>query len=146
MPYKDPERARQSARKRQRKYRAQPWVKAHMARYSKEYQARVGPVAKAFIRGLKRDKPCVDCGIVYPHMCMDFHHVRGHKIYNVSQMVSGQSKATIRKEAAKCELVCANCHRIRHYPNFIELDEATVSKKIKPYMKISAPGEKEDEE
>ena len=26
------------------------------------------------------------------------------------------------------------------------LDEATVSKKIKPYMKISAPGEKEDEE
>ena len=26
------------------------------------------------------------------------------------------------------------------------LDEATVPKKIKPYMKISAPGEKEDEE
>lgn len=43
---------------------------------------------------------------------MDFDHVRGAKTGNVSWMGDHGVK-NIETEVAKCELVCANCHRIR---------------------------------
>jgi hypothetical protein len=61
---------------------------------------------------LLKSKPCTDCGHKFPACCMDFDHVRGKKLWNVSG--GGNRKwSTILKEIAKCELVCANCHRIR---------------------------------
>jgi hypothetical protein len=56
--------------------------------------------------------PCVDCGYTYDAICMDWDHVRGRKRYNVGAM-RGMKKAIILREIAKCELVCANCHRVR---------------------------------
>jgi hypothetical protein len=44
---------------------------------------------------------------------MDFDHVTGIKIRNVSAMLSSES--AMMTEIAKCELVCGNCHRIRTY-------------------------------
>jgi hypothetical protein len=41
---------------------------------------------------------------------MDFDHVRGEKLGCVPQMSSVER---ILAEAAKCDVVCANCHRIR---------------------------------
>lgn len=59
--------------------------------------------------------PCVDCGVQYPPYAMDFDH-RGDKRDAVAHMVSGRcSEQTLREEIAKCEVVCANCHRIRTY-------------------------------
>jgi hypothetical protein len=58
-----------------------------------------------------KDKPCADCGHKFPHPCMEFDHVRGVKKFCVSQ-INGSMKR-IREEIAKCEVVCANCHRIR---------------------------------
>lgn len=55
----------------------------------------------------------MDCGIQYPPAAMDLDHVRGIKIYPLSQMMQ-QSEAKIRAEIAKCDVVCANCHRLRH--------------------------------
>jgi hypothetical protein len=43
---------------------------------------------------------------------MDFDHVRGEKLNNVSDMVRGPTEALL-SEIAKCELVCAVCHRNR---------------------------------
>jgi hypothetical protein len=43
---------------------------------------------------------------------MDFDHVRGSKLMEVSRLV-GASAQRLRDELAKCEVVCANCHRIR---------------------------------
>ena len=56
--------------------------------------------------------PCMDCGRAYDVVCMDFDHVRGTKKFNLSSS-HGYSDATIRAEIAKCDLVCANCHRLR---------------------------------
>lgn len=56
--------------------------------------------------------PCVDCGNTFPPECMDFDHVRGRKDKNVGSMFT-YSIQKIQQEVAKCELVCANCHRIR---------------------------------
>lgn len=59
-----------------------------------------------------KDVPCADCGQRYPPWVMDFDHVRGHKTGNVSQMLDVSLDA-LRREIAKCQVVCANCHRQR---------------------------------
>ena len=43
---------------------------------------------------------------------MDFDHVRGVKLANISQMLR-RPRAELDAEIAKCELVCATCHRLR---------------------------------
>jgi hypothetical protein len=48
---------------------------------------------------------------------MDFHHRDGvKKDMPVSWLVNmGAAWIRIEAEMAKCDLVCANCHRIRHW-------------------------------
>ena len=66
----------------------------------------------AFLAIIK-DRPCMDCGKLYHFSAMDFDHKNGlNKRYNVANMV-GYSKENILAEIAKCDIVCANCHRIR---------------------------------
>ena len=64
---------------------------------------------------IKEDSGCMDCG-ENNHIVLDFDHLKDKK-YNVSRMIhDGFSWAAIKKEIAKCEVVCAKCHRIRtHY-------------------------------
>lgn len=64
---------------------------------------------------LKNGHPCADCGGLFPPVCLDFDHLpQFQKSMGVAQMV-GRCRiwAAIVAEIAKCELVCANCHRIR---------------------------------
>lgn len=60
-----------------------------------------------------KDVPCKDCGNRFPSVCMDFDHVNNDKIEDVCSLAQrGNIKAALA-EAAKCEIVCSNCHRIR---------------------------------
>lgn len=64
----------------------------------------------------RKSQPCTDCGKSYPPYVMDFDHVSGVKIDNVSMIARrGWSVKRLEDEMAKCEVVCANCHRIRIY-------------------------------
>ncbi len=47
---------------------------------------------------------------------MDFDHVRGEKLFGIVE-ARGSAIAwqTVLNEIAKCDLVCANCHRMRTY-------------------------------
>lgn len=68
-------------------------------------------VFRAWINTLKV-RPCTDCGKTLLPEAMDFDHVAGVKVKEISDMWSwGREK--VLTEIAKCELVCANCHRIR---------------------------------
>lgn len=70
---------------------------------------------KNFINQYKENKPCADCGIIYPVWVMDFDHLSNKK-YNIARMSSGG--VSIKKvliEINKCEIVCSNCHRMRTY-------------------------------
>ena len=58
--------------------------------------------------------PCTDCGGRFDPCAMDFDHVRGKKRGNISFMVK-ESTQRLLEEIAKCEVVCANCHRLRTY-------------------------------
>ena len=56
--------------------------------------------------------PCVDCGERDP-VVLEFDHLRD-KVDNVSKMASLKRPwAIILAEIAKCDVVCANCHRRR---------------------------------
>lgn len=59
--------------------------------------------------------PCKDCGRSYIPFAMDFDHLED-KFKDISCMRTGcYSFKTILKEVAKCDLLCATCHRIRTY-------------------------------
>ena len=61
-----------------------------------------------------KNKPCIDCGSEYPHYCMDFDHMPGFiKKDDVANLIRNGSKRLLEEEIAKCELVCAICHRKR---------------------------------
>jgi hypothetical protein len=63
-----------------------------------------------------KDKPCQDCGGQFPHYALDYDHVRGRKVTNLSKLVNAAAEwGRIEAEIAKCDLVCSNCHRIRSW-------------------------------
>jgi len=45
---------------------------------------------------------------------MDFDHIRGKKKFQIG-LQFGNAFKTLEKEIAKCDIVCANCHRVRTY-------------------------------
>src|SRR6266496_1078194 len=69
--------------------------------------------SRKLLENLKQG-PCMDCGVQYPHYVMDFDHVRGVKVSGLAEL-AGKSRApkVMLAEVAKCDLVCANCHRER---------------------------------
>lgn len=62
----------------------------------------------------QKQMPCADCKIKYPPYVMDFDHL-SNKVMNIARLVTQGSKEALIDEIAKCELVCANCHRERTY-------------------------------
>ena len=62
----------------------------------------------------KQTLSCSRCGFDDPR-ALHFHHHDGNKEANIADLVScGASMETIQKEAAKCIVLCANCHAIEH--------------------------------
>lgn len=58
--------------------------------------------------------PCVDCGLTFPPGVMDLDHVRGIKLGSVGYIQRTCGIAKLQAEIAKCDVRCANCHRLRH--------------------------------
>lgn len=68
----------------------------------------------AYIQNVKLERGCTDCGYAANAVALDFDHLPGtEKLYRIATMAAGLTKAKIDAEIAKCEVVCANCHRIR---------------------------------
>lgn len=69
---------------------------------------------KRVIDAIKSSRPCTDCRIHFPSFVLDFDHVpeRGTKEKDISDLPS-YSLSVILDELDKCEVVCANCHRLR---------------------------------
>ena len=63
------------------------------------------------------NNPCVDCGednIVV----LEFDHI-SDKVYNISELMNrGCALNTLKKEIEKCEVRCANCHRLKTAKDF----------------------------
>src|SRR5665213_2283169 len=93
----------------QRRQTTRDWRKTHQAR-SRELGKKNYDKIRAFINEAKQ-APCMDCHQTFPPCVMDFdHRDPTEKAMNVGACRS--LKKTIA-EIEKCDLVCANCHRIR---------------------------------
>lgn len=69
-------------------------------------------ISENLIRSLKDNKPCTDCGRTFRYWSMDFDHVQQDKIHDINKFRRLNLEGTLA-ELKKCELVCANCHRMR---------------------------------
>ena len=59
---------------------------------------------------------CMDCGRQFPFYVMDFdHRVPGEKAFEITRMLGRTSTQNLLDEIAKCDIVCANCHRERTF-------------------------------
>ena len=68
------------------------------------------------INAIKVARGCSVCGYNEHPAALDFNHVRGEKLFNVSHDPKTAWSKVI-EEMAKCEVLCANCHRIHTYEN-----------------------------
>ncbi len=116
MPYKDPEKQREAQRRHYRE---------NIDRYSERNRRYASTLAdqkrahtskkREYVYAAK-DGPCMDCGGSFHHSAMDFHHRDpSQKTDSISKMVVRGGIERLKEEIAKCDLICANCHRIRHW-------------------------------
>lgn len=105
--------------------------RAQQRKWSATYRAKMTPAQKRanrqarMERGRKlileaKSRPCADCGHGYPYPVMEFDHVRGVKLFKISSSFANRTLGQIRAEIAKCDVVCANCHRLRHMDKVLE--------------------------
>lgn len=114
MPIKDPDLRRQN----HAKYMREVWYPknkdSHKAAVKSSRPARKKRLLE-FINTLKEASGCVDCG-TKDHRILDFDHVVGSKVISICKArCNGQTEDSILNEIEKCEVRCANCHRIKTY-------------------------------
>lgn len=67
--------------------------------------------ARKYVNEYLKDKKCGTCS-ENRIPALDFHHLKD-KLFNICDgVLKGYSLEKIKKEIAKCEVICANCHRI----------------------------------
>jgi hypothetical protein len=81
---------------------------AQAAARQRYYTKRAALIAAA------KSVPCADCGREFPPCAMDLHHGDGDKEFSIG---ASRSISVVRLEAeiAKCVVLCAVCHRLRHH-------------------------------
>lgn len=62
---------------------------------------------------IKMERGCLDCGYRTHSSALEFDHIRGRKSVLLSRCTL-RYWSQVEHELAKCDVVCANCHRIRH--------------------------------
>jgi hypothetical protein len=71
-----------------------------------------------FRSAYKEERGCMDCGGKFPAYVLDLdHRDPSIKSFTPSKLHSQSSWTKMNEELAKCDVVCANCHRIRTHEN-----------------------------
>jgi len=68
-----------------------------------------------WLASLKVDRPCTDCGRVFPPPVMQWDHRPGSEKLGDLSNFRGHTREEVLSELAKCDLVCTNCHTIRTF-------------------------------
>ena len=98
-----------------RRWRRQTHQTERINKSNREFRARARKSRTEMVTEIKA-APCADCKSCFPPECMDFDHIleRGPKLFNIATALSKLvSIEKLLEEIAKCDLVCANCHRTR---------------------------------
>jgi len=95
------------------------YTKANYKVHARRYKARNVAhkrAMRAWLNGLKKSLSCMRCG--EKHIaCLSFHHRdASRKECNVSNAVNqGWGIERTKREIAKCDVLCENCHRKQAY-------------------------------
>ena len=110
MPYKDKEVAKKA------KHESYLRNKEKVRKNDRERLTRNQEFVKEYKS--RPDVKCKNCDMDRWE-CLDFHHPNPEeKFMSINHMVKGRySIQAIQEEIAKCEVHCANCHRIEHHGN-----------------------------
>lgn len=105
------------------------YCKAHYEKNKAEYKRR-SKQQRANLRATVQElkgTTCSECGGTF-HTCqLDFDHL-GDKEFDIGKAVSvGCSEKKLREEIAKCQVVCANCHRLLTYNRSFGVIGSTLS-------------------
>jgi len=80
-----------------------------------DYRMKKREELKSWLQDYKDDLECKHCD-EDRNPALDFHHTdESEKKSSISTMVHNvSSKETVIEEIEKCEVICANCHRVHH--------------------------------
>lgn len=82
---------------------------------------------RKYLQALKEEKSCADCGVNYPYFVMDFDHLPEHeKSFDIATFSKHHTLEDIMTEVDKCDVVCANCHRIRTWSRLLTTGHSTL--------------------
>jgi hypothetical protein len=99
--------------------------KEHYEKYKDEYKFRNKERKERllnentnYLLSYLKEHHCVDCGESNP-IVLEFDHIKpNEKEFGISKMMRDYTWDQILKEIDKCEVVCANCHKIRTAKQF----------------------------
>lgn len=79
------------------------------------YQAERRAPRQAIVDAIKAESGCVDCGLrpKYSQVLEFDHRPDEVKLFHISDRMTNGTIEDLLAEIAKCDIVCANCHRIR---------------------------------
>jgi len=73
---------------------------------------------REYVYSILQQSKCIDCAEARWQV-LEFDHVKGQKIASICDMIrKGRSISSIDDEIAKCEIRCANCHRLKTATQF----------------------------
>jgi hypothetical protein len=94
------------------------WHAENKERHNAQIQGRVDRLRSQHnekLRAYLENSACSDCGEQNIRV-LEFDHVRGQKLNDIAMLIrQAYPWEIIEAEFAKCEVVCANCHRRRTY-------------------------------
>jgi hypothetical protein len=94
------------------------WWGKEVADKTKERSKETRKDLDKYIQDYKEARGCQDCRNegypgMHPYYVLDADHVKGQKVINLSRASRAGSLKIVKEELAKCDIVCANHHRIR---------------------------------
>lgn len=121
----------QASREWWREYEQRPHVRAYRKAYKQRPEAKAAHKARKlahrrevreWLNAYKVRVGCVDCGYNASAVALDFDH-RDPTTKSFELGAAGRNyrtRAVLETEVAKCDVRCANCHRIRTAERRIE--------------------------
>ena len=92
------------------------WYKQNRQKVMEQSNSYRKNIKKWFAEEIVAKASCKNCGFNHPG-ALEFHHRDPSSKDNaIADMIATKrSKEAILKEIDKCDVLCANCHRIHHY-------------------------------
>lgn len=82
---------------------------------ARRYQAEKRAPRQAYVDKVKTESGCMDCGLRPKFLqVLEFDHRPDEmKLFHISDRMASGTMEDLIAEIAKCDVVCANCHRVR---------------------------------